>query len=128
MTDTPETPKPRRAKKDKPVEERIEELAEDAVAAGKKALESETGQKVAAAAESAFEKAEDLGRQAMESDVGRQAQATAKKVWSTELGRNVAVGAGAGAVLGVVLPIVGPIIGGLAGAGLGYLRTITRKG
>lgn len=138
--------KPRRARAkaaatggQSPIEEKVEKLADEAVEAGRKLLETDAGKKVADAAGKAFETAEDVGREAkakaeelarkaLESETGREAREAAKAVWATPVGRNVAIGAGAGAALGLVVPIVGPFIGALVGGGLGYLRTITRKG
>ncbi len=121
MMGTPEAPEARRTRNaaPRPVVERIGELAGEAVAAGRRALETETGQKIAAAADSAFDKAGQLGC---------EAEATARKIWTAETGRNLAVGAGAGFVLGLVFPAIGPVVGGLSGAGLGSLRTLFRKG
>lgn len=128
--------KPRARKSDAPeattagasAPDKVEKLAEEAVEAGRKLLETETGRKVADAADSAFARAEQVSKQALQSDFGKQATETAKKVWQTELGRNVAIGAGAGAALGSVVPFVGTIIGAVVGGGLGYLRVISRKG
>lgn len=118
---------------DQPLADRVEELAEEAVARGRKLLETETGQKVAEAADKAFDaaekalaQAEEAGRRALESEKGREATATAKRLLGTPLGRNVAIGAGAGAALGLF--ILNPLLGAVIGGGLGYLRTLTRKG
>jgi hypothetical protein len=183
MTEETETPKPRRSRakaagageagtakprgrprKAAPIEDRVEKLADEAVEAGKKLLETDTGKSVAGAAEKAFETAEDAGRKFLESDTGKavadaaekaldtaeeltrdvrakaaevakkavgpetseEVSRTAKAVWQTPVGRNVAIGAGAGAALGMF--ILNPVLGAVIGGGLGYLRTITRKG
>jgi hypothetical protein len=109
-------------------------MADEAVAAGRRALETDTGRKVADIAETGFAKAEKLVDEALSSETGQQVKAVAedaaasgKQFLSTELGKNVAIGAGAGAVAGLVLPFVGTLFGAVAGAGLGYLRTITKK-
>ncbi|MFN7175454.1 MAG: hypothetical protein ACK4MX_01045 [Thermaurantiacus sp.] len=102
---------------------KVERLAEEAVAAGRKLTETETGRKVAEAADVAFGKAEELGRKARDSEVGE----TARRFWKTPLGRNVGMGAAAGAAVGLVLPVVGPFLGAVAGGGLGYLRTLAKK-
>ena len=80
----------------------------------KKALETETGKKVA-------ETASDLADKAFATEAGQ----TAKKAWNTPLGRNVGVGAAAGAALGVL--ILNPFIGAALGGGLGYLATLAKK-
>jgi hypothetical protein len=106
-----------------PLPGKVERLADEAVEAGRKLTETETGRKVAEAADTAFTKAEELGRKALSSEAGE----TARRFWNTPLGRNVGVGAAAGAAVGLVIPIVGPFLGAVAGSGLGYLRTITKK-
>lgn len=122
-------PKPEATEADK-----LKQMADEAVAAGKRALETDTGRKVADLAETGFAKAEKLVDEALASETGQQvkavaedAAATGKQFLSTELGKNVAIGAGVGAVAGMVLPFVGTIFGAVAGAGIGYLRTITKK-
>ena len=156
MTDTegpteaqPE-PKPR-ARKAKPeaaatpddLSAKAEKLAADARAAGEKFAQTETGRKVAEVTDTAFEKAEELarkaadselGRKALDSDLGRQASDLAqqaaertKAAIPNELGRNMAVGAAAGAVLALPIPFIGSLFGAVVGAGIGYLRTVTKK-
>jgi hypothetical protein len=105
------------------VPDRVERLAEDALAAGRRITETETGRKVVDAADTAFEKAGEFGRRAVDSPVGE----TARKLWNTPLGRNVGTGAAVGAAVGIFIPFVGPLIGAAAGGGLGYLRTLSRK-
>ena len=114
--------------------EKLQKMADEAVAAGKRALETDTGRKVAEIAETGFAKAEKLVDDALSSETGQQVKAAAddaaeagKQFLSTDLGKNVAIGAGVGAVAGMVLPFVGTIFGAVAGAGIGYLRTITKK-
>ncbi|MBC7636951.1 MAG: hypothetical protein H7251_15265 [Acetobacteraceae bacterium] len=122
---------------------KAEKLAAEAMEAGKKFIETDTGKKVAEATESAFQTASEmgqkladseLGKKALESDLGKQAVDFAKQAGEqtksaipNTLGRNVAIGAAAGAVIAIPLPIIGPIVGALIGGGLGYLRTITKK-
>ena len=120
---------------------KAEKLAAEALDAGKKFAETDTGKKVADATESAFATAEemrkkvvesDLGKKALESDLGKQAldlagQANEKAKASipNPLMRNVAIGAAAGATVG--LAVINPFVGALLGAGIGYLRTVTKK-
>ena len=122
---------------------KAEKLAAEAMEAGKKFIETDTGKKVAEATGSAFATAEevgrklvdsDLGKKVMGSDIGKQAVDLAKQAGEqtksaipNTLGRNIAVGAAAGAVIAIPLPIIGPIVDALIGGGLGYLRTITKK-
>jgi hypothetical protein len=123
---------------------KAEKLAADALEAGKKFVETDTGKKVADASDKAFAAAEELGRKAMDSDLGKkalesdlgkqavefakQANESTKSAIPNTLGRNVAVGAAGGAALGLLpIPFIGPVIGALIGGGLGFLRTITKK-
>jgi hypothetical protein len=122
---------------------KAEKLAADALEAGKKFIETDTGKKVAEATESAFQTASEMGqkiadsefgKKALESDIGKQAVEFAKQAGEQTkanipnvLGRNVAVGAAAGAVVAIPIPFIGPFIGAVIGAGLGYLRTVTKK-
>jgi hypothetical protein len=142
MTEETGGPKPRARrttrKTAEPMDKKVEKLADDAVEAGRKLMETETGRKVADAANEAFDKAEalareaaekagEMGRKAMDSREAKEATETAKAIWNTPLGRNVGIGAGAGAALALVVPGVGLLVGALVGGGLGYLRTITKK-
>ncbi len=122
---------------------KVDKLADEAIEAGKRFLETDTGKKVAEATDTAFAKAEDLLRQAKDSDLGKkaldsefgkqaadfvaEANEQAKTAIPNTLGRNVAIGAAAGAVLALPLPIVGPIFGAIVGGSLGFLRTLTKK-
>ena len=122
---------------------KAEALANEALEAGKKFVETDTGKKVAEATDQAFATAEEMGRKVMEtdiakkalgSDIGKQAVEIAKSANEqtksaipNTLGRNVAIGAAAGVALSWPLPIIGPVVGALIGGGLGYLRTVTKK-
>lgn len=122
---------------------KAEKLANDALQAGKKFVETDTGKKVADVTDQAFATAEEMGRKIADSDMGKkaleseigkqavdfvkQANEQTKATIPNTLGRNVAVGAAAGAVVGIPMPFIGPVIGAVIGAGLGYLRTITKK-
>jgi uncharacterized protein YaaW (UPF0174 family) len=135
-------PKPDEPKPDD-LAAKAEKLANEALEAGKKFIETDTGKKVAEVTDQAFATAEEMGRKiadsemgkkALESDLGKQAAEFAKQASEQTkaaipnvMGRNVAVGAAAGAVVGIPLPFVGPVVGAIIGAGLGYLRTVTKK-
>jgi hypothetical protein len=122
---------------------KAEKLGDEALQAGKKFIETDTGKKVADLTDQAFATAEEMrqkavesefGKKALESDLGKQAVEFAKSASEQTkaaipnvLGRNIAVGAAAGAVIALPLPIIGPLIGAIIGGGLGYLRTITKK-
>lgn len=140
-----EKPKASRKRTQKPddIAAKAEQLANEALEAGKKFIETDTGKKVADATDQAFATAEEMGRKVMDtdiakkalgSDIGKQAVEMAKQANEQSkaaipnpLGRNVAIGAAAGAVIALPLPIIGPILGAVIGGGLGYLRTITKK-
>jgi hypothetical protein len=139
--------KPKASRKKAPTTEdltaRAEQIVNEALEAGKKFVETDTGKKVAEATDTAFATAEEMGRKVMDtdlakkalgSDIGKQAVEMAKQANEeakaaipNPLGRNVAIGAAAGAVLALPLPIIGPVFGALIGGGIGYLRTITKK-
>ena len=140
-----EKPRASRKKAPKPddLAAKAEALANEALEAGKKFVETDTGKKVAEATDQAFATAEEMGRKVMETDLAKKALGTdigkqavemakqaneqTKSAIPNTLGRNVAVGAAAGAVLALPLPIIGPLMGAIIGGGLGYLRTVTKK-
>jgi hypothetical protein len=140
-----EQPNPQQAGDEKPTDfnRKVDDLAADAMEAGKKFVATDTGRKVADATDTAFAKAEALarqaaeseyGRKALDSDVGRQATDLVKQAdsWTKSnipntLARNVAIGAAAGAVLAIPIPIIGSIAGALIGGTLGFLRTVNKK-
>lgn len=94
---TEEAPKkPRKTAKPKaaPAPDKVEKLADEALAAGAKITESETGRKVVGVAEDVFDKAEELANKALASETGQKVTAAAKdlqkKALGTEAGRKVA--------------------------------------
>ncbi|WP_439546315.1 hypothetical protein [Sandarakinorhabdus sp.] len=131
-----------RDEKPKDFNQKVDDIAGDALEAGKKFVETDAGRKVAGATDTIFETAEELarkaaqselGRKALASDAGKQAADLAKQAdsWTRDkipntLARNVAIGAGAGVVASLILPF-GAVLWGVAGAGLGFLRTVTKK-
>jgi hypothetical protein len=117
-----------------PEPDKVQQIADDAVAAGKRLLETDTGKKVAEIADTGFAKAEKLLDDVLDNPTGQRMKdgtddllAKGGPFLQSALGRNLAIGAGAGAVAGLLLPFVGTIFGAVAGAGLGYLRTISKK-
>jgi hypothetical protein len=113
---------------------KAEKLATEAVEAGKKFVASDTGKKVAAATDTAFQTAGEMGQKLADSEIGKQASAAAseaasagKAILKTEIGKAMAIGAGAGALIAIPIPFVGPIFGAALGAAAGYLRVITKK-
>ncbi|MFZ4381269.1 MAG: hypothetical protein ACOYO0_04790 [Sandarakinorhabdus sp.] len=129
--------------KPKDFNQKVDDLAEGAMEAGKKFVATDTGRKVADATDTAFAKAEALarqaaeseyGRKALDSDVGRQATDLVKQAdsWTKSnipntLARNVAIGAAAGVVVSLPVPIIGWFTGALIGGALGFLRTVNKK-
>ncbi|MBV8971966.1 MAG: hypothetical protein JO290_06705 [Sphingomonadaceae bacterium] len=122
---------------------KVDQIAEEALEAGRKFVATDTGKKVADAADAGFAKAEELARKAMDSDLGRkaldsdagrqasdyaaQASDKVRELIPNELARNVAVGAVAGAVVAIPIPFVGSLFGAVIGGGLGFLRTLTKQ-
>ena len=119
---------------DQPEQDRVQQLADDAVAAGKRLLETAPPRQPAEAAETGFAKAGALLDDVLDNPTGQKMKdgtdnllAKGGPMLSSGLGRNLAIGAGAGAVAGLVFPFVRTLFGAAVGAGLGYLRTITKK-
>ena len=113
---------------------KAKKLADEAVEAGRKALNSDAGKKLVEAATTTFDKAEGLAKQALDSDVGKQASAaasdavaTGKAYLGTEVGKAMAIGAAPGAVIAIPIPFIGPLLGAALGATMGYVRVITKK-
>lgn len=122
---------------------KAEKLGDDALKAGARFVETDTGRKVANVTDSAFDTAGEMGKKLADSEMGKkalgstfgkqavdfahQASDRTKATIPNTLARNVAIGAAAGAVISIPLPVIGPILGALIGGGIGYLRTITKK-
>ena len=130
-----------------PLKDKVEKLADDAVAAGSRITDNETGAKAAEFADDVFEKAEELGKKALDSETGRKVTAKAselgKKALDSEVGQKVAAAAedlgaseagqtakkiwntplgrnvGAGAAAGAAAGLIVPFFGPLFGAALG---------
>lgn len=116
-----------------PEPDKVQQMADDAVAAGKRLLETDTGRKIAEVAETGFSKAEKLLDDVLDNPTGQKLKdgtddllAKGGPFLQSALGRNLAIGAGAGAVAGLLLPL-SPLLWAAAGAGLGFLRTISKK-
>lgn len=123
--------------------QKVDDLAADALEAGKKFVATDTGRKVADVTDTVLDKAEQLARQAAESELGRKALDSAPGKQATELAkqaddwtrtnipnslaRNVAIGAAAGAVVSLPVPIIGWMTGALIGGAIGFLRTVNKK-
>ncbi len=114
--------------------ERLQQLADDAVAAGKRALDSETGKQIADIADAGFTRAGKLVDDMLDNPTGAQMKqgandllAKAGPVGQTDLGRNVMAGAAVGFFIGLVFSFIGLFWGMVFGAALGFLRTITKR-
>jgi ABC-type dipeptide/oligopeptide/nickel transport system permease subunit len=117
---------------DKP--DKLTEAAEDAVAAGKRALDSETGRQIADIADAGFTKAGEVVDGLLDNPTGDRLKqgaddlfAKAGPVGATVVGRNVMAGAAIGFFVGLIFSSIGLFWGTVIGAALGFLRTITRK-
>lgn len=130
-----------------PLKDKVEKLADDAVAAGSRITDNAAGAKVADFADDVFEKAEELGKKALDSETGRKVTAKAselsKKAMDTDVGHKVAAAAddlgsseagqtakkiwntpvgrnvGAGAAAGAAAGLIVPFFGPLFGAVVG---------
>ena len=114
--------------------EKLQQMADDAVAAGKRALDSETGKQIADIADAGFTKAGKLVDDLLDNPTGTQMKQGANDllaktgpVGQTDLGRNVMAGAAVGFFVGLVFSFIGLFWGMILGAGLGFLRTITKR-
>lgn len=114
--------------------ERLQKLADEAVAAGKRALDSETGKQIADIADAGFTKAGQFVDDLLDSPTGAQMKQGANDllaktgpVGQSDLGRNVMAGAAVGFFIGLVFSFIGLFWGMVFGAGLGFLRTITKR-
>ncbi len=114
--------------------ERLQQLADDAVAAGKRALDTETGKQIADIADAGFTTAGKLVDGLLDNPTGAQMKQGANDllaktgpVGQTDLGRNVMAGAAVGFFIGLVFSFIGLFWGMVFGAALGFLRTITKR-
>lgn len=130
---------------DKPADfnQKVDDLAADALEAGKKFVATDTGRKVADVTDTVLDKAGELarevaaseyGRKALESQPGKQAADLAKQAdgWTktnipNPVARNIAIGAAAGAVLAIPVPIIGWMTGALIGGALGFMRSVSKN-
>lgn len=119
---------------DKPAPDRLTQLAEEAAAAGRRALDTGTGRQLADAADAGFTRAgavvDDLlanpNGQKLKQDAG-DLIGKAGPIGQSEVGRNMIAGAAIGFFVGLVFSFIGIFWGTLLGAGLGFLRTITKR-
>jgi hypothetical protein len=114
--------------------EKLQQMADDAVAAGKRALDSETGKQIADIADAGFTSAGKLVDGLLDNPTGAQMKQGANDLFAkagpmgqTDLGRNVMAGAAVGFFVGLVFSFIGLFWGMILGAGLGFLRTITKR-
>jgi hypothetical protein len=114
--------------------DKLQQMADEAVAAGRRALDNETGQQIADIADAGFAKAGKLVDDLLDNPTGAQMKQGANDllnktgpVGQTDLGRNVMAGAAVGFFVGLVFSFIGLFWGMILGAGLGFLRTITKR-
>jgi ABC-type dipeptide/oligopeptide/nickel transport system permease subunit len=118
----------------KPEPDKLTQAAEDAVAAGKRALDSETGKQIADLADAGFTKAGQVVDDLLDNPTGAKLKqgaddlfAKAGPVGGTDVGRNIMAGAAIGFFVGLVFSFIGLFWGTVIGAALGFLRTITKR-
>ena len=114
--------------------DKLQQMADDAVAAGRRALDNETGKQIAEIADAGFTKAGKLVDDMLDNPTGAQMKQGANDllaktgpVGQSDLGRNVMAGAAVGFFVGLVFSFIGLFWGMVIGAGLGFLRTITKR-
>ena len=114
--------------------EKLQQMGDDAVAAGRRALDNETGKQIADIADAGFTKAGKLVDDMLDNPTGAQMKQGANDllartgpVGQSDLGRNVMAGAAVGFFVGLVFSFIGLFWGMILGAGLGFLRTITKR-
>jgi ABC-type dipeptide/oligopeptide/nickel transport system permease subunit len=117
-----------------PPPDKLTQAAEDAVAAGKRALDNETGKQIAEIADAGFTKAGAVVDDLLDNPTGEKLRqgaddlfAKAGPVGQTDVGRNIMAGAAVGFFVGLVFSFIGLFWGTVIGAALGFLRTITRR-
>lgn len=114
--------------------DKLTQAAEDAVAAGKRVLDSETGKQIADIADAGFTRAGAVVDELLDNPTGAKLKqgadelfAKAGPVGGTDVGRNIMAGAAIGFFVGLVFSFVGLFWGTVIGAALGFLRTITKR-
>lgn len=117
-----------------PEPDRLTQLAEEAAAAGRRALDNETGRQVADIADAGFTRAGQMVDNLLDSPGGQQLKQGANDllnkagpVGQSDAGRNIIAGAAVGFFIGLIFSFIGIFWGTMLGAGLGFLRTITRR-
>ncbi|WP_353217280.1 hypothetical protein [Sandarakinorhabdus sp.] len=113
---------------------KAQQMADDAVAAGKRALESDKGKQVADIVDAGFTKAGQVVGGLLDNPTGDQIKrgtndllAKAGPFGTSDIGRNVLIGGAVGFFVGLVFSFIGMFWGLIIGAALGFLRTITKK-
>jgi ABC-type dipeptide/oligopeptide/nickel transport system permease subunit len=118
----------------KPEPDKLTQAAEDAVAAGKRVLDSETGKQIADIADAGFTRAGQVVDDLLDNPTGAKFKqgaddlfAKAGPVGGTDVGRNMMAGAAVGFFVGLIFSFIGLFWGTVIGAALGFLRTITKR-
>jgi ABC-type dipeptide/oligopeptide/nickel transport system permease subunit len=114
--------------------DKLQQMADEAVAAGKRALDTETGKQIADIADAGFTTAGKLVDGLLDNPTGAQMKQGASDllaktgpVGQSDAGRNMIAGAAIGFFIGLVFSFIGLFWGTMIGAALGFLRTITKK-
>jgi hypothetical protein len=118
----------------KPEPDRLAQMAEDAAAAGRRALDNETGRQIADIADAGFTKAGQVVDDLLANPTGEKLKqgaddllAKTGPVGATSAGHNIIAGAAVGFFVGLLFSGIGLFWGTIIGAGLGFLRTITKR-
>jgi ABC-type dipeptide/oligopeptide/nickel transport system permease subunit len=118
----------------KPEPDKLTQMAEDAAAAGKRALDSETGKQIAEVADAGFTRAGQMVDDLLDNPTGQQMKQGASDLLdkagpfgASVVGRYILAGAAVGFFVGLVFSFIGLFWGTIIGAGLGFLRAITKK-
>lgn len=117
-----------------PEPDKLTRLTEEAAAAGRRALDNDLGRQVADIADAGFTRAGQVVDSVLDSPGGAQLRQDANKlidkagpVSQSPAGRNMVAGAAVGFFIGLIFSFIGIFWGTLIGAGLGFLRTITKR-
>lgn len=117
-----------------PEPDKLQQAADDAVAAGKRALETGTGKQVADIADAGFTKAGRVVDDLLDNPTGQQLKQGANDLLekagpfaASGVGRNLIIGAVVGLFVGIIFSFIGMFWGAVIGAALGFLRTITKR-
>lgn len=120
--------------KNQPETDKLKQLADDAAAAGRRALDSDTGRQIADLADAGFTKAGNMVDGLLDNPTGQQVKQGASELLDkagplgqSVAGRHIMAGAAVGLFVGLIFSFIGLFWGAVLGAGLGFLRAITKR-